>query len=250
MSETQKLDRAPIREAIIDIRFSSKATIEDIKSFADSISDLFTSIEPVIVNDVTFNHSTNAQSSEVTHDQVLTGYVLQSESHIYQVKLDGIVASKLEPYDCWDSFMSDARDFWIKYSSSIEIQKINRIALRYVNCIEIPLNEGKANLSDYLEAAPELPDNLNVSINAFVSKVQFFMPEYDCQAILIHASEGHSKPLDRINIIVDIDVFKEHSETASSRNGGDIWPLFHALRDAKNQIFFSAITEQTKGLLK
>jgi uncharacterized protein (TIGR04255 family) len=47
--------------------------------------------------------------------------------------------------------------------------------------------------------------------------------------------------------ILDIDVYKRVSFEPSSQ---EMWPIFQDLREMKNQIFFSHITEETVELYK
>jgi uncharacterized protein (TIGR04255 family) len=69
------------------------------------------------------------------------GYIFHSknENKIVQARLDGFTFNKLRAYEDWNKFHSEARELWELYDKIIKPISVDRIALRYINRIEIPL---------------------------------------------------------------------------------------------------------------
>jgi uncharacterized protein (TIGR04255 family) len=73
--------------------------------------------------------------------------------------VDGFSASKLAPYTDWHDLRTQARDLWAKYRKATDPVLITRLALRYINRIDIPLPI--SDLKEYMRTIPEIsPDGL------------------------------------------------------------------------------------------
>ena len=84
------------------------------------------------------------------------GYLFRSADtkQAVQALKDGFSFSRFRPYQDWDAFSKEARDLWERYVSLTKPEKVNRISLRYINRLELPLPFG--DFKEYLLTVPEI----------------------------------------------------------------------------------------------
>lgn len=246
MTEYPLLSKAPIVEALIDIRIKLKEElqIDRLKSIHDLVSGEYPDKKAQQRWEGMVEVKAGTISSSTKLDNI-HGYVFTStdKKQILQARLDGFTFSRLKPYDKWKSFRDEALRLWEIYKK-ITSPEIIRVALRYINRIELPSTI--KNFTEYLEAAPVIPDNLSLEINSFFNRIVTHEPKIDCIGIITQVLEQKEMP-DITPIILDIDVFKTSPKMI---NEEEALELLEKLHNLKNDIFFKHITKKTIELCK
>jgi uncharacterized protein (TIGR04255 family) len=92
--------------------------------------------------------------------------------------LDGFAMSRLAPYENWNAVRDEARRLWDIYRSIAKPSKLIRLAVRYINRIDMPLPLG--DFKDYLrtvpDVSPDLPQGLAYTANSFRHRVKSQRP--------------------------------------------------------------------------
>src|SRR5437899_1973035 len=131
---------APIAEAILDIRVSlpGETPLDQLSQVNAETADAFPTQREAIA--VTGQFTVGPQVSSST-TQSRNGYVFVSEDErsVFQARLDGFSFSRLAPYEDWSSFRAAAHRQWSAYRTELDPTTIDRVALRYVNRINLPL---------------------------------------------------------------------------------------------------------------
>lgn len=248
MSEYATFPNAPITEALLDIRveLTEGADIVKLESFHDNIRERFPEKKQRIA--IAGGFQLSPEGSPVTlsvsggHD----GYLFRSsaENKIVQARMDGFTFNKLKPYESWQVFCSEAKSLWDIYAELFTPKRITRIALRYINRIEVPLPI--KDFSEYILTNPEVAPKLSQSLSHFFMQIVMPYQEIEASAIITETMEP---PIEnqRLPLILDIDVFKERVYVDDKE---EIWNDFEKLRIFKNDIFFNSITDKTKELFK
>ncbi len=144
------------------------------------------------------------------------------------------------------TFRDEAFRLWKLYKDLVS-PEIIRVAVRFINKIDIPLSSQTAlDFDDYLTAGPIVPKELPQGISSFLTRVVINDPEIDASAIITQAFEQIVDPK-YVPIIFDIDVFKQESKGLSEE---EAWRTLEKLRHFKNRIFFASITEKIKELFQ
>jgi uncharacterized protein (TIGR04255 family) len=77
---------------------------------------------------------------------------------VMQTKLDGFSYSALAPYDEWEGFRPEAKHLWKLYRDICHPIRVTRVAVRYINRIDIPLKNSdprsSLQLEDYFKTYP------------------------------------------------------------------------------------------------
>ncbi len=238
------LKNAPLTEALIDIRVSLPSVFDpkDFLSLSKDISDKYTKSEPRQLFTAAFGVEAGKPFTQATESKGIHGYICKSEDgkEVVQFRVDGFTFSRLNPYSEWETVLSEAKRLWGLYSIKCLPELITRIAVRYINRLDLPLPI--KDFADYLTAPPLVPDSLPQGVSQFLTRV--VIHDADITANIVQTMKSSPKA-DHIGVILDIDVFKL-KETGFEESS--IWPEFQKLRDLKNRIFFESITEKTARL--
>ncbi len=237
---------APITEALLDIRVElpQEVTLSKLESFHDRIKENFPEKQERILVKAGIKLSPEGTSVEVPSSGP-DGYLFRSptKKKIVQVRLDGFTFNKLKPYENWEIFRLEAYKLWNLYFEMTNPVKITRIALRYINRIEIPLP--MRDFKEYILTIPEIAPKLPQALANFFMQLVIPNPDIETTAIINQTMEKSIN--NRLPLIFDIDVFKE---TIYAGNIKEMWKEFEKLRLFKNDIFFNSITEKTKELFR
>jgi uncharacterized protein (TIGR04255 family) len=248
MARRRHLKNAPIVEAIVDFRVKLPDKFE-VKSFT-SIKKRLGNRYPKMEERREFEAGVRIKDKRVEHmveEKGLQGYFFKSPDgkNVAQFRKDGFTFSRLKPYTNWQDVLTEAKKLWRLYMDrTFPDLVVTRIAVRYINQLDIPLPI--KDLKEYLKTPPAIPQNVPQELYQFLTRVTIRDPKFDIMAHIIQALERSSKR-DCVTIILDIDVFKQKESGFVEL---EIWQTFEQLRDLKNRIFFSSITEKTARLFE
>lgn len=238
--------KAPITEAVLDIRVKIREgmQVEHLNSIYDAVSGQYPEKKERHKWEGILEFKKGASPLSATAEAI-DGYMFYSadQKQILQTRLDGFTFSRLKPYETWEHFRDEAHRLWHIYRDTVS-PEITRVALRYINKIEIPLPIN--DFSEYLTAAPSVPTDLPQGVSSFLTRLVIHEPAIDASAILTQALEQIVNP-EILPIILDIDVFRQKSEGISEE---DAWKTFEQLRHFKNKIFFKSITPKAEVLFQ
>lgn len=248
MAEYSLLPNAPITEALIDIRIKAKEGF-DVARFLtlhDAVSGQYPEKKTRHKWEGRFEFK-KGETPITAGSEKTDGYIFTSADgkQIFQARIDGFTFNRLQPYDKWETFRDEAFRLWQLYKDLVS-PEIIRVALRFINKIDIPLSsQALLDFDDYLTAGPVVPKELPQGISSFLTRVVIHEPEIDAAAVITQAFEQIVDPK-LIPIILDIDAFKQ-KEVFSEE---EAWQTLEKLRHFKNNIFFASIKEKTKELFK
>jgi uncharacterized protein (TIGR04255 family) len=237
----QHLARAPIVEALIDIRVLPYEGVAGavFKTLANRLKDTYPKASPMRSLETRFElrETKFAAPSQIQTD---IGWIFQTQERdaIAQFRVDGFTFNKLEPYTTWEQVFSEAYRLWRFYVEAAKPLDVTRLAVRYINRLRLP---APVQLREYLEAPPVLPAPIPQTIREFLTRVVIVDSERDASAIITQALEAN---LDATStpVLLDIDAFREATVVPDDPS---MPRIFEQLRRLKNDIFYASITEKT-----
>lgn len=248
MTDYPIFKKAPITEALLDIRtiLPEETSLEKLASFHDLIKDRFPQKEEKILLTHSFKVSPGNPPISDTSGSRIDGYRFRSleTNKIVQARLDGFTFNKLKPYENWDVFCKEAKELWMMYLELAQPLKVTRIAVRYINRIEVPLPI--KDFKEYILNAPDISPELPQALSHFFMRVVIPYQEVEANAVITETMDEQINP-QQLPIIFDIDVFKERIYKIDA---SDIWVDLEKLRDLKNEIFFNSLTDIAKEMFK
>ena len=242
MAKERHLNNAPIIEALIDIRVKLPPHIDvvTLRKIHSSISKEYPEEKEIIRGRITFKAAKATAEDAIQHE---CAYISANEKQIAQARLDGFTFSRLRPYETWKSLRSEAYRLWRLYAEVSSPESITRVALRYINRLEIPIPFKDFN--EYITAPPSIPPNLpQEGLSSFLTRIVIPVPAFKAVAIITQALEPRTS--EKIaSVILYIDVFKEQQFDS---DGKEAWEVIDKLHTLKNNIFFESITEEMASL--
>ncbi len=173
----------------------------------------------------------------------------QDEPYVAQFRKNGLVVSRLQPYERWTTFRDEALRLWACYEEIAAPPEIQRLGLRYINLVSV---ESTASAGKYLRKPPEFPgDSIGsgLPLAQFTHQSRFDIPGHDLQLNLVEtvqpAPPGSKHEL---NLIVDFDIFSTGNRVPLDdfRSGN----VFKTMRWLKNKAFFSIFSDEAISQFK
>ena len=236
---------APITEAVIDLQveFLYEMTLSILTDLKRSIKSDYPVCDEIVAveGEIEAGSSVAARAS-----QTLIGYRFSSgdRKQILQARLDGFTFSRLAPYDKWETFRDEARRLWELYRAVANPKSVNRVAVRYINRLNLPLP--LSDFKDYLRTVPEVSPDLPQGLSDYFMQLQ--IPQEDLDGMLL-LNEAIISPLgdNVISVLLDINLFCNGNFPSEEDMH---WNLLEKFRVRKNEVFEACITDKTRGLIK
>jgi len=247
MAIHRHLEHAPITEALIDCRIKAPTgfKVDAFQALKAKIGNDYPRVEEQrgFEAEVRFEGGQLSQSSK---QRGMVGLIFRSKSgeNVAQFRIDGFSFSRLRPYTSWEQIFREAFRLWKMYRDLVVPDFITRIAVRYINRLRIPLPLG--DFSEYLCSPPVVPPELPRQVATFLTRIVIPASDFSADATITQALE---RPVDLnfVTIILDIDVYRRKQFEVDDEK---MRSEFEELRQLKNRIFFSSITEETARLFE
>ena len=246
MATCSHLSKAPITEALIDIRVElPEATdFQALSAFRDAVQDAYPTSRERRRGRAKVDFSQPGAPKIETESDDPDGYLCTSAdgTQVVQARLDGFTFSRLKPYQTWERLRDTTRSLWESYRQIARPSAVTRIAVRYINRLELP--RPFEDLREWVLTVPDLPPPLPQQLDGFFMKLNLPFQDPSGFVNLIQSLEpGEHKTC--VPLIFDIDAFlPQHCDPADE----DMWQCFEDLHTIKNGVFFDSITDKTKGL--
>lgn len=250
--EFEHLPRAPIAEAVIDIRTRPAVVLEEgvlkpqLEAKLSGYQFLDSQREIAIQHQV--HPVGDAPPSSVIRDLGWKGLRFQSpnKKHIVQFNRDGFVFSRLEPYETWQKLHDEGMRLWKDYVELAQPIEVHRIGLRYINRIQLPPNE--LRFENYLEPAPVPPKGLDLPFHSFLHQDTLGVPGHSYAMNVIRTIQPpRAQGTTGFGLILDIDVFTTQGFELVAAT---LERRLLEMRWLKNKVFFGSVTPTARTLFQ
>jgi len=243
-----RLAKAPIVEGLIHFKAKSRPGIsmEDVERFASSVRQQYPTRKDLRKIHAAFNVNEDGLSSkDVAAEHI--GYRLERTQppFVLMVQLDELAVSRLAPYETWEQLVGEARPLWDAYRNACGVEAITRVATRYINRIELPI-EG-LDFEDYLAAPVRIPKGLPELVSSFFVRTVVDDPDSGASIAVSQVLEAPNFEKNRVPVLIDIDVYKVVNFPPDS---GDPWNLLDTMRELKNCAFYGSLTAKAMEMFK
>jgi len=238
-----RLSKAPIIEAVIDIRV--------IPSKPWDATNLLSTIKPQLpdylkieeTREVKYQISSgkSLENNPKTEDLGCVGLRAQSNdgSYITQFNKDSFVLSRVKTYDKWEPFCNEARKLWQLYCELLQPKQAIRIGVRFIN--RIPVAKDGLKFNSYYKSPQQPFTNLDLPLQGFMHHDVIQIPDSPYFVNLIKAVQPLVDPnMDKVGLIIDIDVFLQKMVDCKFEV---IAEYLKDMRWIKNEMFFESLTD-------
>jgi uncharacterized protein (TIGR04255 family) len=237
---------APIAEAALDIRvrIPTEVDLGTLESVKDARYPSARTRPFKIEFKVTAANEPHADlKGEFANTALGFAYTSQDLKQVFQVRTDGFTHNRLAPYIDWNSFSSEARRLWLKYSAVARPDFIELLGLNYVN--EIHFAPGEP-FDKYFRTYIEVPSDLPQSVNTYNLGFQLSWPNEEGVVAFVGQALGQPKKEGFATMVLNIQAFKKLDRPTAEVGEEGIWDTLNRLRDVKNAVFEACITDQVR----
>jgi len=240
VAEYRRLSKPPLREALIDIRISQELPVSSVDKLSVHQLDGFEVPIEMRRGKIAIQFSPDMSAPLPLPGSAQEGfgwrYSTADGSRVVQFRRDGATFSILKGYQDWNEARSSARILWEQYREWNSPAKVSRLAVRYINVLSLPMG---IDFDLFLTAAPRIPPDLPQMLSGFFQRTVIPFSTDGTTAVVTQALEPLHDNI--VPVVLDIDVWYNVSLEVDA---SEIWIQLDRLRDIKNQIFFSSITER------
>jgi uncharacterized protein (TIGR04255 family) len=240
-----KYRRAPITEAVIELRFARPLEQSVVERATNSIANDYFYKE----TEQGINVVVEAANQPPKVETIWEGVKLSSldRADVVVFRRGAFVCSRLAPYMGWEEFLPAVQRAWSAHRKAAGTVEITRIGLRYVNRIDIPVTDDEPiNAEDYLNYVPEAPMGFK-PMATYVIQTNRPLGEDDCHFTALSSTVVPSPLINTISLTLDLDVYREIN---IPRRDDQLWALIDRMRGYKNSIFEACITDRARELFK
>lgn len=247
--EYERFPKDPIVEAILALDVAAPTPLDAslIGEFHEAIRTEYPDRAEPLELASQFDFSATGRSMAQSVAQRTVGYEFRSVDGqtVIRVLERGFSFHHLRPYPGWSTFREQARSAWGIYRRIFSPEKIERIGLRYLDRIELPLPF--ADLKEFLRTYPEVAPSIDTGFASYLLRLVF--PDADIPAVgrITQAIEPVRADVGFVPLVFDVDVSRQGEFPTDERL---VWDTLDRLRHFKNRLFFESITEQAKDLFR
>lgn len=245
MGQSRKYPNAPITEAIIQllVKPAVGVSLTDLARAHEGEEKSYPDRKDLQIATGLFEMGPRV-SAAASAQHVGFMYASSDQKQVYQTGPDGFSFSRLAPYQSWELFSKEARRLWRKYRERLKPAAVTRLAVRYVNRLDIP--GAHVETKDYLRTQPEIAADLPQALAGYFMHLQIPMDDIKGK-LLLNETIGESPTAGCLGLILDIDLFRTDDIPQDEEV---IWQHFETLRARKNEIFEACITDRARELFK
>jgi uncharacterized protein (TIGR04255 family) len=247
VAQPTTLTRPPITEALVDLRATIPGDLESFSALAKQLKHRFPHLQENRQFEGKLEFKDGDVRSHVSPPAFAGIFAANEEKTIYvQFRPDGFtlnnVVKTAGSYIGGDRLIGEALDLWNWLVEQTEITGVSRVGLYYLNQLnELPLKPGeKTNL--YFQNPPSLPHGSPQTIKGFLTQVTAYDHDREANAIVIQQVKPSPQKDEFRRVRIAVDVFRTGTFPVEAAPLGEV---LGSLRQLKNEIFFSLLTDKT-----
>jgi uncharacterized protein (TIGR04255 family) len=240
------LSKAPIVEAVIEIRFVPSVKWDE-TSLQNKLKQRLPDYPKIeTVRQARYQLTIGKQNNPPVEDLGCVGLKLHSNNnlHIAQFNKEAFVFSRLKPYEDWGQLSGEALRLLVIYCELLKPKEVTRIGLRFIN--RIAVKQEKIELADYYKYPPEPLKELDWMLAGYLHHDVMQVPETAYRVNLIKTVQNVLAG--EIGLILDIDVFTQ--KEPFEYNELHIKKCLEEMRWVKNKVFFCSLIDKIIQELK
>lgn len=233
------LDRAPITEAILDIKVEADAKLEVTETFAKQVAASYPDSSPVHAIEAFFSVTPGQSGVSGSQSEVIGRICWNADkTRAVQARTNGFTVNHIKHYESWTVLRAQAQPLWEQYIALVKPKQVTRLALRYINRLTLPAS---GDLGDHMLTHPRLGPSLPNEMRNFLMRVEVPFTA-NRVAILTETVVPPQPGADERDLILDVDAV-----SLKEFDAGDpqLWHELDELRVIKNKCFFGSLQDST-----
>ncbi|MER8745886.1 TIGR04255 family protein [Mesorhizobium sp. M1004] len=235
--------RAPIVEAVIELRLETPLPIRQAEKFRDRMKKTYPVVKDRMEFEVLFEGGKTAAVNST-----ITGFNMNSTDSVdvLLIQTKGFSTARLAPYEGWEALKARLIDSYEVFMKLFGRLPVAAASTRFINRVDIPDSVilGQ-DIDSFFRFGVQSPKGLFKSCSGFSVTADVVESETGLAAKVTCASDA-SPLIDHQSFLVDIDV--RTIEKLPMRQD-EMWAKVDELRKAKNNFFEASITDRVRDLI-
>ncbi|MFH1532055.1 MAG: TIGR04255 family protein [Pseudomonadota bacterium] len=243
MTTKEHLRKAPIQEALIDIRCALSPDIAKLREVGALFTDDYPIAEELQSWHTEFTVKAGGSDAPQTSSRnfpVGLRFWSEDRKRLVQVQGVGFTFNRLHPYEDWNALRSEARRLWDHCRTVVPPERVDQVTVRFINSMDFPVNI--ADVEKYLNINPRVPLAFSQGPRRCMTRLEFPQMGDGAAVALTLAMEDPGPNRSRVMLDISASVTRKYSGEE------EIWEVVEGLREVKNNAFFDSITDETKDL--
>jgi uncharacterized protein (TIGR04255 family) len=234
----------PIIDATIELRFQDTVNEADRERVSKKFASRYPLVEQGTVQQILVNvQATRIAAQAGVQEHLIrrrtpeSAAVVQIGDHVFDVATGA-------PYAGWHELFERFVEDWAVAKRVWKYRPIQRIGMRYINRLDLEPNEGGlVDYEDYLNLRINLPERFPPT-TAYELGFQSTIEAIKCGVTVQSGTVPAAVP-GKLSFSLDIDVWRQ---VDVPQKDNDVLELLGKMRDAKNQLFETFITDKARDL--
>lgn len=237
----------PIREAVIELRFGKKLSGDELYQLKSKLIEAYGDVDEVL--GTKFELKIERKTVKSYQESELERLELDIEPNLKaRIAKESVSWHRLAPYDNWESFIRPVNELWDIVEGAYDLRSLSRIGVKMLNDIGIPFGDSAAiDLESFVTILTRIPDNFPAKPVGFVSQIHSVHEREKAQSMIAVSSQRVEA--DSVHIMLNIDTFRAY-QGGYEGTFAELDPVLTTLRNLKNNLFESCITDSTRELFK
>jgi uncharacterized protein (TIGR04255 family) len=241
---------APIVEAVLDIDCDLPPVV-DFEALDAAGKEAFGNRYPNAQRRLLSEHEVFMQPGQppaVSSREGLQAFLYATEDgrQMVQVRPSGYSFNRLAPYSSLDDYLPEIERTWSTFVQLVRPLVCRAVRMRYINRIELPLENGKVALEKYIRLARKTSEHERLVLTSLFDQQTLSEPATGSEATIVFATQALAS--NRIPVIFDITATK--SGDLEPVDWGAILQTIRGLRDLKNSIFRNSLEPECLELFR
>jgi uncharacterized protein (TIGR04255 family) len=228
----------PITEAVIEMRFAGALKDDDRRKAATKFKAHYPNeglhVRPTFLLDL------HEKAIQVAEEQVIRRSN-RDENEIVLIGSNNFIVSQLAVYPGWSYFFDRFKRDWSLWRKQVGYRRIERIGVRYINRIDIPVENGIVRHECYLNIYIQMPPVLD-RVAEYSLQAEVHLPDLQCTAKVNSASVPSPLP-ESIAFVLDVDIGRTIDVP---QKDDEIYDFLAQVRLKKNEIFEACVTDAAR----
>ena len=235
------LKAAPIVEAVVAWQAPVSTRFFD-SDFVTALQEQFPDYSVAPQNSLTTGVSGTQGGLAISHTNAVQGARLEKNrdnalEYACQFLRNGVVFSKLAPYDNWQVFLAEGNRFWQRFLELGKPSELSSLSVRYIS--QIPL-EDITDVGNHIDSVCAPLSQLGLTANQFFHQDSFLLSNKPYGINIVRAVQQSGEGVD--SLIIDITAHTTDMITDLAA----IDEQLADLRFLKNKVFFNLLSNTTE----
>jgi uncharacterized protein (TIGR04255 family) len=239
-------NKAPIILSIIQFRYSKIEEFDNeaFKKLGEKLKKEYPYIKERFIQAIHISESPKEPTHVSLDEKVIDGiqFVSEDKKKVLIIGRDKFTFEVHGNYKGWEEFTKEAKYLWEFFQGELKNLNLKGLSIRYVNKFNLPSQT--KNISDYFTTFITSSEG-DYDLSGFQFRYTTFLEKENIVYHVGHALESIID--DKFPYLFDIDVIYLKD---LSNESNQIWDIFERLREKKNVIFNSGLTDKAKNLIR